>query len=48
MHNGNLDYLRKHRGYITGLIDRIDGCVDEEGNENLAKSRFFGLAVHTQ
>lgn len=41
MHNGNLDYLRKHRGYITGLIDRIDGCVDEEGNENLAKSRFL-------
>lgn len=46
MHNGNLDYLRKHRGYITGLIDRIDGCVDEEGNENLAKSRFWTGRPH--
>ena len=41
MHNGNLDYLRKHRDYITGLIDCIDSCVDEEGNESLAKSRFL-------
>lgn len=41
MHNGNLDYLRKHRSYIAGLIDRIDECVDEEGNEYLAKQRFL-------
>ena len=41
MHNGNIDFLRHHRAYITGVIDRIDECVDEEGNENLAKQRFL-------
>lgn len=41
MHNGNLDYLQKHRNYITGVIDRIDKCVDKDGNENLAESRFL-------
>lgn len=41
MHNGNIDYLKKHRAYITGLIDRINACVDEEGNENLSASRFL-------
>lgn len=46
MHNGNLDYLRKHRDYITGLIDCIDSCVDEEGNESLAKSRFWTGRLH--
>ena len=41
MHNGNIDFLRHHRAYITGVIDRIDECVDEEGKENLAKQRFL-------
>ena len=41
MYNGNLDYLRRHRAYITGVIDRIDECVDETGNENLAPRRFL-------
>lgn len=41
MHNGDIDFLRHHRAYITGVIDRIDECVDEEGNENLAKQRFL-------
>lgn len=41
MHNGNLDYLKKHRDYITGVIDRIDTCVDNDGNDTLAKSRFL-------
>lgn len=41
VHNGNIDFLRHHRAYITGVIDRIDECVDEEGNENLAKQRFL-------
>ena len=41
MHNGDMDYLRKHRDYIIGLIDRIDECVDKDGNETLAKSRFL-------
>lgn len=41
MHNGNLDFLHRHRNYITGVIDRINECVDENGNENLAKWRFL-------
>lgn len=41
MHNGDLAYIKKHRNYITGLIDRIDSCVDDNGDERLAKSRFL-------
>lgn len=41
MHNGDTGYLRKHQDYITGLIDRIDACVDEDGNETLAQQRFL-------
>lgn len=41
MHNGNKDFLEKHRGYITSLIDRINECVDENGADNLSKSRFL-------
>lgn len=33
MHGGDKDFLMKHRSYITGLIDKIDGLVDEDGNE---------------
>lgn len=41
MHNGDIDFLRKHRNYITGVIDCIDKGVDENGNENLSKTRFL-------
>lgn len=41
MHNGNISFLQRHRNYITGVIDRIDECVDENGNETLAKQRFL-------
>ena len=41
LHNGNLEYLEKHRGYITGLIDRISAGVDENGTETLAPWRFL-------
>lgn len=41
MHNGDMAYLRQHRDYITGLIDRIDACVDDEGNERLSAMRFL-------
>ncbi|MBQ0006749.1 MAG: alpha-L-rhamnosidase [Alistipes sp.] len=41
MHNGNRAYLAKHRDYITGLIDRIDECVEEDGSEHLADWRFL-------
>lgn len=41
MHNGDKSYLKQHHAYIKGLIERIDGCVDTEGNETLAKERFL-------
>lgn len=41
MHNGNLDFLEKHRDYITGLVDLIDGKVDKDGNDNLGGGRFL-------
>ncbi|MDR1763774.1 MAG: alpha-L-rhamnosidase [Dysgonamonadaceae bacterium] len=41
MHSGDLDFLKKHRDYILGLIAQIDGKVDEKGVETLAPSRFL-------
>lgn len=41
MQNGDLDFLKKHRDYIVGLIAQIDGKIDAEGNENLSFSRFL-------
>lgn len=41
LYSGNLAYLRQHRDYITGLIDRIDECVDKDGKEHLSPSRFL-------
>ena len=40
-HFGNLDFLKKHASYILGLIDLIDSCVEEDGSEHLADSRFL-------
>ncbi|MBR6170311.1 MAG: alpha-L-rhamnosidase [Bacteroidaceae bacterium] len=40
-HFGNLDFLKKHANYILGLIDLIDSCVEEDGSEHLADSRFL-------
>lgn len=41
LHSGNIDFLKKHKDYILGLIDLIDSKIDENGNENLAKARFL-------
>ena len=41
LYSGNRTYLRQHRDYITGLIDRIDECVDKDGKEHLSTSRFL-------
>ncbi len=41
MYNGNLDFLKKHKPYLLGLIDLINGKVDENGNENLSSARFL-------
>ena len=39
--NADLDFIRKHRDYITGLIDLFDSKVDADGSEHLAHSRFL-------
>ena len=40
-HFGNLEFVKKHGDYITGLVDLIDTKVDEDGNETLAPKRFL-------
>ncbi|GAB6011967.1 alpha-L-rhamnosidase-related protein [Viscerimonas tarda] len=41
MQNGNLDFLKKHKAYILGLIDQVDQKIDENGVETLAPRRFL-------
>lgn len=41
LHSGDRDFLERHRGYILGLIDAIDACVDENGDEHLSRWRFL-------
>jgi len=41
MHNGDMNFLVKHKDYIKGLIDQIDVKIDKDGNENLSPSRFL-------
>jgi len=38
MHGGDRSFLEKHRNYITGLIDKIDPLVDNDGTEHLEES----------
>ena len=40
-HVGDIDFLKKHKNYILGLIDQIDGRINENGTENLSRSRFL-------
>jgi len=40
-HFADLEFLQKHKDYITGLIDLIDTKVDADGTEHLAASRFL-------
>jgi len=40
-HFGNIDFLKKHHDYITGLVDLIDTKVAEDGTETLSPSRFL-------
>jgi hypothetical protein len=41
MQNGDLDFLKKHRDYIVGLIDLIDSKIEADGTETLSPSRFL-------
>ncbi len=40
-HSGDLNFLKKHKEYILGLIDQIGSKVDENGKENLSPTRFL-------
>ena len=35
MHGGDTEFLQKHRGYITGLVDKIEALVDADGTEHM-------------
>jgi len=39
--SGDLDFLKRHKTYILGLIDQIDSRINENGTENLSRSRFL-------
>ncbi len=41
MHNGDYNFLVKHKDHIKGLIDQINSKIDKDGNENLSPSRFL-------
>lgn len=40
-YHGNLAYLREQRAYLLGLLERIEGCLDEQGGEHLDGVRFL-------
>lgn len=40
-YTGDIKYLNKHKEYILGLIDQIDGKIGEDGKETLASKRFL-------
>ncbi|MCG6191106.1 alpha-L-rhamnosidase-related protein [Maribellus maritimus] len=41
MQNADLDFLKKHKNYIVGLIDLIDSKINEDGTEELSRFRFL-------
>lgn len=41
MQNGDIDFLKKHKDYIVGLIDLIDSKIAEDGTEELSRFRFL-------
>jgi hypothetical protein len=41
MQNADIDFLKKHKDYIVGLIDLIDSKIAEDGTEELSRFRFL-------
>lgn len=41
MQNGDIEFLKKHRDYIVGLIDLIDSKINMDGTEELSRFRFL-------
>lgn len=40
-YHGNLSYLREQRGYLLGLLERVESCLDADGCEHLDGTRFL-------
>jgi hypothetical protein len=41
MQNADMDFLKKHRKYIVGLIDLINSKIADDGSETLSPFRFL-------
>lgn len=41
MQNADMDFLRKHRNYIVGLIDLIASKINDDGTETTGRFRFL-------
>ncbi|MBO0324080.1 hypothetical protein J0X14_17355 [Muricauda sp. CAU 1633] len=41
MQNADIDFLKKHKDYIVGLIDQISSKIDDNGTETLGEFRFL-------
>ncbi len=41
LYTGNLEYLKKHKKYITALLSQLTNYIDENNSENLDGSRFL-------
>ena len=41
MQNADIDFLKKHKDYIVGLIDLINSKIGEDGSEDLSRFRFL-------
>ncbi len=41
MQNGDLNFLKKHKDYIIGLVKQIDGRIDENGNQDFSPRLFL-------
>ncbi len=41
LYKGNLDYLKKQKEYLTALLNVLQNCIDDDGNEILPEGRFL-------
>jgi len=41
MQNGDIDFLKKHKDYIVGLIDQIDSKINADGTETFGPFKFL-------
>ena len=41
MQNGDLNFLKKHKDYIVGLVKQLDSRIDENGNQDFSPRLFL-------